>query len=228
MSAAPVLRVEGLALSLGGRPVLRDVHLQLEAGEHVLLVGASGSGKSSLLQAVAGLLQPSAGRIFLDGQLATDGPRVLVRPERRGIGYLFQGGALWPHLSVAGTLDFVLRAAKRPRDERRRRVDELLEWVELTGLEKRRPGTLSGGEAQRLALARALAAGPRLLLLDEPLGPLDGHLRGALLARLADLQQRLRFAALHVTHDPAESAGVATRTLTLDQGRLGPQDVLQR
>jgi ABC-type sulfate/molybdate transport systems ATPase subunit len=123
---------------------------------------------------------------------------------------------------VRGTLQFVLRAARVPRAEWPARVRELLELVDLPGFGDRKPVSLSGGEAQRLALARALAARPRLLLLDEPLGPLDQELRGALLARLGELHRRLGFAAVHVTHDPREAAGLADRVLRLDGGSLAP------
>lgn len=218
--SAPAVRLAGLELRAGKSPILGPVDLEIAPGEHVLLVGPSGSGKTSLLRAVAGLATPSAGTVELFGEPASEPGRLRVPPERRRVGFLFQGGALWPHMSVARTLGFVLRYAGVPRGERRKRVAELLEWVELKGYEGRMPGTLSGGEAQRLALARALATGPRLVLLDEPLGPLDAELRGALLERLGSLHRELGWTALHVTHDPGEAARVADRTLRMEGGRL--------
>jgi len=199
------------------------LELRVEEGEHVLLVGPSGSGKTSLLRAVSGLVRPVRGRIELFGRTVSEGPRLLVRPEQRGIGYVFQGGALWPHMSARRTLEFVLRARGAARAEARARVAGLLEQVELGGYEERMPGTLSGGEAQRLALARALAMDPRLLLLDEPLGPLDAELRGELIARLGALQRELGLTVLHVTHEPAEAASVATRTVRIRAGLVAAE-----
>jgi ABC-type sulfate/molybdate transport systems ATPase subunit len=141
-----------------------------------------------------------------------------VPPERRKVGMLFQGGALWPHMSARETLAFVLRARGVPREQRAARSAELFALTELSGLEERKPGALSGGEAQRLALARALAMEPEILLLDEPLGPLDAELRGSLITRLAELQQRLHLTTVHVTHDPREVERLATRTLTMKAG----------
>lgn len=218
MSAALLIR--GLEVWRDQQPVLRGLDLELNPGEQVLLVGRSGSGKSSLLRAIAGLLEPRAGQISIGGQLVTDGPRLLVPAERRGIGYLFQGGALWPHLSVRASLEFVLAGQGLRRSERQNRLAAVLEEVELVGFDQRLPRTLSGGEAQRLALARALVVRPRLLLLDEPLGPLDADLRRSLLERLDSLRLAHGFAALHVTHDPAEAARPDSRILRLSEGRL--------
>ena len=216
MSAA--LTVRGLVVEAPGEKGVRllgPVHLTLERGEHVLLVGPSGCGKSTLLRAIAGLVEPSAGTIELEGEPASSPGRVLLPPERRGIGFLFQGGALWPHMSAAKQLDFVLA-----RRGRRHTAAELLELVDLAGCGDRMPATLSGGEAQRLALARALAADPRLVLLDEPLGPLDAELRGALIERLHALHESLGWTALHVTHDPREAEHIASRTLRMRDGRF--------
>lgn len=216
------LRLFGVTVDAGAKRLLGPLDLALEPREHVLVTGPSGSGKTTLLRVVAGLARPSAGRVELDGELASEGPRLAIPPARRGIGFLFQGAALWPHLSVADTLRFVLRhsGAVRGRAAIEARVAELLAWVELTGFERRLPATLSGGEAQRLALARALAPAPRILLLDEPLGPLDAELRGSLLAKLGDLEERLALTTLHVTHDPDESAALATRRVRLERGLL--------
>jgi ABC-type sulfate/molybdate transport systems ATPase subunit len=125
-------------------------------------------------------------------------------------------------MSVRDTLAFVLKCRGVARGERTARIAELLDIVELAGFDARMPATLSGGEAQRLSLARALAMEPRLLLLDEPLGPLDAELRGSLIGRLDDVHRRLRLTTLHVTHDPGEVAGIATRVLRMDEGRLAP------
>ncbi len=218
MSEGPLLRVEGASVTLGGRRVLGPLDLELARGEHLLVVGPSGCGKTTLLRAIAGLQRLEAGRIRIGGALASDGRRLPVPPEKRGVALLFQGGALWPHMSVRRTLDFVLRARGVPAAARPARVAELVALVELAGLEERKPGALSGGEAQRLALARALAMEPAILLLDEPLGPLDAELRQALIERIGALERRLRLATLHVTHDPREVQRLATRTLRMKAG----------
>lgn len=214
------LRVRGVTVELGGRRVLDGVDLEVHHGERVVLVGRSGSGKSTLLRVVAGFQSVGAGDVELDGETLVHDGRQVVRPERRSVGLLFQGGGLWPHMNVERTLRFALRSAGVPKPERPGRIAELLEQVELTGYEKRMPSTLSGGEAQRLGLARALSTRPRLLLLDEPLGPLDAELRASLLSMLDGLRHTYGFAALHVTHDPDEARGERTRLVRLVDGKL--------
>lgn len=214
------IRLRGLEVAAGGRRLLGPLDLDVEEGAYALLVGASGSGKTTLLRAVAGLAVPSAGIVELFGERASEAGALRVEPRKRGVGMLFQGGALWPHMSARRTLEFTLASAGVPRGERRERASALLEEVALPGYEERMPGTLSGGERQRLALARALATEPRLLLLDEPLGPLDAELRTNLMETIGTLHARGGRTTLHVTHDPAEAERIATRTVRLDGGLL--------
>jgi ABC-type sulfate/molybdate transport systems ATPase subunit len=215
-----MVKLDLAEVRLNGNRVLGPLRLEVERGEHVLVVGASGAGKTTLLRAIAGLQRLHAGRLFLFGALANDGARIRIAPNRRRVGFVFQGGALWPHMSVRSTLDFVLRCRGISRPDRARRAGEIIEIVELSGLEDRKPGALSGGEGQRLSLARALAMDPELLLLDEPLGSLDADLRGALTDRLADIQRRKSLTTLHVTHDPREVQRIATRTMRLASGLI--------
>lgn len=216
------VEISALTVDRAGRRVLGPLDLALEERSWTTLVGPSGCGKTTLLCAIAGLVSPSGGRILLAGREASRAGRVLLPPEERGIGFVFQGAGagLWPHLAVRATLDFVLRCRGTQRSERAARIGELVHLVGLEGLEERRPGELSGGEAQRLALARALAVRPRLLLLDEPLGALDHALRVALAERLAELHSRLGPTILQVTHDPSEVEGYADRQLTMEAGRI--------
>ncbi|MCA8978719.1 MAG: ATP-binding cassette domain-containing protein [Planctomycetes bacterium] len=214
------LSIRGLEVRVGKQPILGPIELEIPAGQHVLLVGPSGCGKTTLLRAIAGLAAPHAGTITIDGKLADEGGTRVLKPAERGVGMLFQNGALWPHMRAAKQLRFVLRSRGVGFRARRRRAKELLNLVELSGYGRRTPGTLSGGEAQRLALARALASDPRVLLLDEPLGPLDAELRASLLASLVKLRDELGLTIVHVTHDPAGSADVAHRVLRMEDGRI--------
>jgi len=222
------IRARGLGVEAGGQRILGPLDLEVESGEHILLVGPSGSGKTTLLRAVAGLVAPSAGSIELFGQCASEAGRVRIPPEQRAVGYLFQGGALWPHMSVRRTLRFVLAARGVPRSERADRIERLVALCELGGLLDRRPPTLSGGEAQRVALARALAVEPRILLLDEPLGPLDAELRASLMETLGALHQEGGWTTVHVTHDPVEAERVATRTVRLEAGLVAREAEVTR
>jgi len=215
------VKVRGLTVDAGDQLILGPVDLDVTEGEHVLLVGPSGCGKTTLLRALAGLVEPAQGTIELFGRLASEPGGVSLLPERRGVGMLFQGAALWPHMSVRRTLRFACKCSGKPASDAR--IRELLDLVQLVGYEKRMPGTLSGGEKQRLALARAMASEPRVLLLDEPLGPLDAELRSDLLAMLARLHRALGWTTLHVTHDPGEFEAFPGRLVRMTaDGMLAP------
>lgn len=210
---APPLRVENLSVHFGDTVALDGVDLRVEPGEVVAVLGPSGSGKSTLLRAVAGLEPLAGGRVLARGR-----DLAAVPTHERGLGLMFQDHALFPHETVAGNIEFGLRMAKS--DNRRARVTELLELVDLVGYEDRPVTQLSGGEAQRVALARSLAPSPALLMLDEPLGSLDRVLREQLTAELRHLLGRVGVSALHVTHDQAEAFAVADRVLVMRDGRI--------
>lgn len=209
------LAVEGLGVTLGGRRVLRDVSLAVAEGEHLAILGPSGSGKSTLLRVICGLQRPAAGRVLLDGVDATD-----VAAHRRGVGLVFQDASLFPHRSVGGNVGFGLELAGVGATERALRVAQALALVGLEGTEGREIATLSGGEAQRVALARAIAPGPRALLLDEPLGALDGPLRERLREDLRGVFERVALTVVHVTHDVAEAFALGDRVAVLREGEV--------
>ena len=209
------LTLERIGVSIDGRRILDDVSLDVADGERLALLGPSGSGKSTALRVVAGLQSPSAGRVLLDGRDVTRVPA-----HRRGVGLVFQDAALFPHRDVAGNVGFGPRVAGLSEDEREARVREALELVGLAGTERRDVTTLSGGEAQRVALARALAPRPQVLLLDEPLGALDGPLRRRLQTDLRELFERLRLTVVHVTHDVGEAFELGDRVAILRDGRV--------
>ena len=209
------LALEAIRVVIDGGSILDDVSVDVGAGERLALLGPSGSGKSTALRVAAGLQRPAAGRVLLDGADVTRVP-----PHRRGIGLVFQDAALFPHRAVAGNVGFGPRVAHLPQAERDARVAEALDLVGLAGTERRDVTTLSGGEAQRVALARALAPRPGVLLLDEPLGALDGPLRQRLQDDLRELFERLALTVVHVTHDVGEAFALGDRVAVLRDGRI--------
>jgi len=220
-SASAGLSVCGLAVTYGDLRAVDGVDLEVAAGEVVALLGASGSGKSSLLRAVAGLEDVAAGEVAWDGR-----SMVCVPVHKRGFGLMFQDGQLFEHRDVGSNIAYGLTGL--PRVQRSERVREMLELVGLPGFERRRVTTLSGGQAQRVALARALAPAPRLLLLDEPLSALDRALREQLATDVRTILRQGGTTALYVTHDQDEAMTVADRVGVMEAGRLLRLDTPQR
>ena len=220
-SASTGLSVRGLAVTYGDLRAVDGVNLEVAAGEVVALLGASGSGKSSLLRAVAGLEDVAAGEVAWDGR-----SMVRVPVHKRGFGLMFQDGQLFEHRDVGSNIAYGLTGL--PRAQRGERVREMLELVGLPGFERRRVTTLSGGQAQRVALARALAPAPRLLLLDEPLSALDRALREQLATDVRTILRQGGTTALYVTHDQDEAMTVADRVGVMEAGRLLRLDTPQR
>ncbi len=210
-----MLRVDDARVVLGGHDALAGVDLEVAGGSIVALLGPSGSGKSTLLRAIAGLQRLDRGALTLDGQSLAGVP-----PHRRGIGLMFQDDALFPHRDVAANVAFGLRMQGASRTAIAARVAELLALVGLGGREHRAIASLSGGERKRVALARALAPAPRVLLLDEPLGALDRPLHDRLVVELRDLFDEIGQTALYVTHDVAEAFAVGTRVAVMRAGAI--------
>jgi thiamine transport system ATP-binding protein len=205
-----MLDVRDVSLSFDGHPVLQRAALQVPMGDVVALLGPSGAGKSSLLRVIAGLLVPDTGTVWLDGREVTHVP-----PHQRHIGLMFQNEQLFPHLDVAANIGFGLRMQGAPKAAIATRVEELLTVVGLQGFGQRRVAHLSGGEAKRVALARALAPRPAVLLLDEPLTGLDRELHDRLALDLASILRSTVTTAVLVTHDHDEAATIADRTVVL-------------
>jgi len=213
------IRVENIRKQFSLYPALDDVSLDIRSGELIALLGPSGSGKTTLLRLVAGLESPTAGRIFFGAEDAS-----LRTVQQRNVGFVFQAYALFRNMTVLDNVAFGLsvrpRATRPPRAEIRRRALELLDLVQLTGLEKRYPQQLSGGQRQRVALARALAIEPAVLLLDEPFGALDAQVRKELRKWLREIHDRTGHTTVFVTHDQEEALELADRLVVMSQGRI--------
>jgi iron(III) transport system ATP-binding protein len=227
-SSSPGLAIEAVSHSYGRLAAVRDVDLQVDAGEVVCLLGPSGSGKSTLLRLVAGLERLRDGRILIAGREVA-GPARDQRPEQRSVGFVFQDYALFPHLDVRRNVLFGMEG----RDaEHGREADALLERVGMAGFETAMPHTLSGGQQQRVALARALARHPQVMLLDEPFSGLDARLREDVRSTTLDVLREREVATLMVTHDPLEALVAGDRICVLQEGRAvqtgTPDDVYNR
>ena len=215
-AAAPRLEVQSLTRSYGGRKVVADLSLVVEAGQVTCLLGPSGCGKSTTLRMIAGVESPDQGVILIDGA-PVFGPGRNLPPEARGVGLMFQDFALFPHLTVAGNVAFGLRGDAKSR---MKRVGELLEKVNLSGFDAKHPHELSGGEQQRVALARALAPKPRVMLMDEPFSGLDNRLRDGIRDATLDLLKEAGAAVLLVTHEPNEAMRMADEIALMRDGAI--------
>ncbi|MFN3433570.1 MAG: ABC transporter ATP-binding protein [Sphingomonas sp.] len=207
--------ITGLSKRFGAAEVLAPTDIRIENGEFVAIVGPSGCGKSTLLRLIAGLEQPSTGRIVIGGRDVTHVP-----PADRGLAMVFQSYALYPHLTVAENIAFPLRVARRPKPEVRERVAAVAEALELTALLDRRPAALSGGQRQRVSIARAIVRRPQVLLLDEPLSNLDAELRVRMRHEFARLHAQLGATMIYVTHDQLEAMTLANRIVVMREGHV--------
>ncbi|WP_166359060.1 ABC transporter ATP-binding protein [Pseudomonas akapageensis] len=207
--------VEHLQKNYASTPVFSDINCRIERGEFVTLLGPSGCGKSTLLRCIAGLTPVNSGKILLDGQ-----DLVPLSPQKRGIGMVFQSYALFPNMTVEQNIAFGLRMQKVNGDDSHKRTAEVLALVELQEFAKRYPHQLSGGQSQRVALARSLVTRPRLLLLDEPLSALDARIRKHLREQIRQIQRELGLTTIFVTHDQEEALTMSDRIFLMNQGRI--------
>ncbi len=205
----------GLEKRFGDHLAVDHIDLDIRGGEFFSLLGPSGCGKTTTLRMIGGFERPTSGQVLIDGADVSGSP-----PERRPVNTVFQSYALFPHLTVRDNVAFGLRFGDASKDDARRRVDEVLATVRLTGFDKRKPHQLSGGQQQRVALARALVLRPRVLLLDEPLGALDAKLRKALQLELVALQREVGITFVYVTHDQEEALTMSDRLAVMDSGRI--------
>ena len=195
--------------------VLDNISLEISKGEFITLLGSSGCGKTTTLRIIAGLEQPDAGSVWLDGREVTG-----LEPNQRDVNTVFQNYALFPHMNVAENIGYGLKLKKVPKSEIRKKVSQMLELVQLEGYEKRKPSELSGGQKQRVAIARALVNNPKVLLLDEPLGALDLQLRRAMQIELKHLQKKLGITFIYITHDQEEAINMSDRIAVMRDGRI--------
>ena len=205
--------------SYGEVEVVKGFDLKVEDGEFVSFLGPSGCGKTTCLRMISGLEENTSGSLSIDGEVVSEPEkRVFLPPEKRNVGMVFQSYAVWPHMNVFQNIAYPLKIQKIPHIEISKRVDEVMEIVELADLGERMPNQLSGGQQQRVALARGLVARPRVLLLDEPLSNLDAKLRDKMRVDIRKIQQKLKFTCVYVTHDQLEAFSMSDRILIMNHG----------
>jgi ABC-type Fe3+/spermidine/putrescine transport system ATPase subunit len=221
---SPGFELRGVAFHYDGIPVLEELTLQLAPGTRTAIVGPSAAGKSTLLRLLAGLDAPTRGEILLDGAVVSLAQHVLVPPHLRTVSMVFQDLALWPNLSALGNVELALTATGLSSGARLRRASAVLDLVGIGPLANRLPYTLSGGEQQRVALARSLAPSPRYLFLDEPFASIDLPAKARLLAEIAQLADQEKIGVILVTHDPFEAVALCDDVAVLERGRLIERD----
>ena len=213
------LVLRNVSRTFGNFTAVENFNLALEEGELVSLLGPSGCGKTTTLRMIAGFMAPTSGTIEMDGEVISS-PTSSLPPEKRKMSMIFQSYAIWPNMTVAENVGFGLRVRKLKSDEIRRRVDEILEKVQMGALRERYPAELSGGQQQRVALARAIVVKPAVLLLDEPLSNLDANLREEMRFEIRRLHDEFKITTVYVTHDQAEAMVTSDRIAVMNQGRV--------
>ena len=221
-----MIRIKELKVNLGDF-LLENINLDIEPGEYFIILGPTGAGKTVLLEAIAGLYPVVKGMIWVDGREISQ-----LNPEKRGIAIVYQDQALFPHLSVEENIAFGLKSQKCSKQEMKARINGIVEILGVSHLLHRSPSTLSGGEKQKVALARALVTTPSVLLLDEPLSALDPETRERMQQELAEIHRRLNVTFIHVTHDFEEAISLGHRVAVLNEGRIAqigtPEDILRQ
>ena len=210
-----IVKLENFSKSYGNKEVIKDINLEIYENEFVTFLGSSGCGKTTMLRSISGLDKPTSGRVYIDGVDVTD-----LEPPKRLVNTIFQNYALFPLMTIYDNIAFGLRMKKVPQDEIDKRVKEMLELVHLVGYENRYPRELSGGEQQRVSLARGLINKPKVLLLDEPLSALDLKLRKEMQIELKRLQRKLKITFIYVTHDQDEALSMSDRIAVVRNGKI--------
>ena len=222
-----IVRLENFGKSYGNKEVIKNINLDIYEGEFLTLLGSSGCGKTTILRSISGLDVPTIGKVYIDGEDVTN-----LEPPKRQVNTIFQNYALFPLMNIYDNIAFGLRMKKVPEDEIKKRVDEMLDLVHLEGYENRFPRELSGGEQQRVSLARGLINRPKVLLLDEPISALDLKLRKMMQIELKMLQRKLGITFIYVTHDQDEALSMSDRIVVLRNGKIeqidSPTDIYDR
>jgi len=213
------LEFQNVSKRYGDRVALDNLCFRIDSGERVVIHGPSGCGKTTVLRLLAGFLAPDLGKVLVGGRVVADNRTVLIGPEHRHLGMVFQDLALWPHLTVARNLEFGLKARGLASEVRRQRIADMLARVHLIGSADVYPAKLSGGQQQRVAIARALVAQPLAVLMDEPLSNLDDELRDELCGQILDLHAQLGFTLVYVTHSKEEMRRIGSRAIRLREGK---------
>lgn len=215
-----IVSIDSVSKSYDKGTALDNISLEIHEGERIVLLGPSGCGKTTILRLIAGFVAPDTGSISIAGDLVCRDGLIIKTPEQRPLGMVFQDLALWPHLSVNGNIEFGLKAQGLPKNERKQRIREVLNLVGMAGYADRKPVELSGGQQQRVALARALILEPRIILMDEPLSSLDLDLNVRLRNEILQLQKKLGFTLIYVTHNREEAFEIASRMIVMNKGRI--------